>query len=217
MTTAFKFNNQRFYTINGNVLPSVTTVLRDGKDTYGINKWKSSMSATEYEAYMSRSINRGNKLHGDVERFFKGEEIIKDEPITKLLPILQGITPVLVEGFLHTDLYAGVADLVGEYKGKLTLFDWKTSNKSKKTKTGKGFSKLGDYNLQLSAYWHALCLAGYKVEQCMIIALVDGIDEPEIFEFSEDKIKGFYEKFNTKLHSYWSQSMPNISSQLLLV
>jgi hypothetical protein len=166
---------RRYYEFDGRLLPSVTTILQSTKsarDTEALATWADSIGQDQAEQIRQESAQRGTNLHSLIELYLTGydpstlEETAHAQGIlpwwSSVQTALNRIKSVqLIEQAVHHPLYcyAGSLDLLAgvEFTDPLTkatsertvLVDWKTSGKTKKREW------LGDYTLQLAAYWLA--------------------------------------------------------------
>lgn len=151
-------NGGRFYvTPEGKHYPSVTTVLGATKDQTALLEWKKRVGEIKAKQESKRAADRGTALHSLCERFILNQEIDlrKEMPVpaqlfSQIRPVLlENIHKVIaVENTLYSD-YLGVAgrvDLVADYDGKMSIIDFKTSNKIKNKEW------IEDYFIQTSMY-----------------------------------------------------------------
>jgi hypothetical protein len=165
----------RHYEFDGRLLPSVTTILqatKSARDTEALATWADSIGQDQAEQIRNEAAQRGTNLHSLIELYLTGydpstlEETAHAQGIlpwwSSVQTALNRIKSVqLIEQAVHHPLYcyAGSLDLLAgvEFTDPLTkatsertvLVDWKTSGKTKKREW------LGDYTLQLAAYWLA--------------------------------------------------------------
>ena len=145
---------KRFYvTPEGKKYPSITTVL-SGRSKEGINKWRKSVGNDVANNIMRTAAKRGTAVHQLVEDYLNNKELSNQEVLplalfTMLKSELDDINNiVLQEGGLYSDKWgiAGRVDCIAEYKGKLSVIDFKTSTKEKKEEW------VENYFIQGSAY-----------------------------------------------------------------
>ena len=143
----------RYYeTPSGAKYPSVTSVTRL-HNLESIQAWKDRVGEEEAGKISRRALARGNKIHSLAEKYLLNEGDMSDDfskaDFGQMLPYLDKINNIHC---LETQLYsdhlqtAGTVDCIGEYEGKLTVIDFKTSAKLKKREWVK------DYFMQCSAY-----------------------------------------------------------------
>ena len=143
----------RYYeTPTGAKYPSVTSITKlHNQDS--IQAWKDKVGEEEAGKISRRALARGNKIHSLAEKYLLNEGDMSDDfskaDFGQMIPYLNKINNIHC---LETQLYsdhlqtAGTVDCIGEYEGKLTVIDFKTSAKLKKREWVK------DYFMQCSAY-----------------------------------------------------------------
>ena len=145
---------KRFYvTPEGKKYPSITTVL-SGRSKEGINRWRKSVGDDVANQIMRTAAKRGTAVHQLVEDYLNNEELSNQDVLPLALfsilkPELDDINNIaLQEGGLYSDKWgiAGRVDCIAEYKGKLSVIDFKTSTKEKKEEW------VENYFIQGSAY-----------------------------------------------------------------
>jgi Kyanoviridae exonuclease len=135
----------RFYTTpDGNVYPSITTVLGTLSKEY-LDAWRKRIGEEEAQAISTHASNRGTDLHGVLESYVRNEPIIfPDDPRSKVKIMFNRMKRELAascdnvlaqEVPLYSDAFAiaGRCDLIAEWKGVLSVIDFKGSTKAKKT------------------------------------------------------------------------------------
>lgn len=183
--TTENLNGKRHYvTPEGNKYPSITTVLSIlSRDS--IKAWRERVGADVANAISTKAARRGTKVHLMCEDYINNNLDIK-----KFLPnereMFSSIRPVMDECInnvhaqevaLYSD-YLGVAgrvDCIAEYKGRLSIIDFKTSSKPKKVEW------ISNYFQQASAY--AVMYeerTKIPVSQIVIMIAVEA-SEPQIF------------------------------------
>jgi PD-(D/E)XK nuclease superfamily len=191
--TAESVNGQRFYTTpEGNVYPSVTTVLSVlSKD--GIQDWKDRIGKEEAEKISTHAANRGTDLHLVLESYLKNEELtFPEDPRSKvkimfnrLKRVLSKVDNVLAQEIpLYSDklAVAGRCDCIAEWDGTLSIVDFKGATKAKKK------DWITSYFLQTTAY--SLMFeerTGIRAEQLVI--LMSGEDDFSCQVFIEQRDK----------------------------
>lgn len=143
----------RYYeTPTGAKYPSVTSITKLHNQE-SIQAWKDKVGEEEAGKISRRALARGNKIHSLAEKYLLNEGDLSDDfskaDFGVMIPYLNKINNIHC---LETQLYsdhlktAGTVDCIGEYDGKLTVIDFKTSAKLKKREWVK------DYFMQCSAY-----------------------------------------------------------------
>jgi genome maintenance exonuclease 1 len=157
-----KIDGLRHYSIDGSSskLPSVTTVIGQTKakrDREMLENWQKRVGFEEAERIRKESADRGTAMHKYLENLIRGTrsldlttigrdsqrmaEIIVEKGLNDCSEIY-GIEAVLY----YPGLYAGSCDLIGKYKDKISIIDFKQTNKPKQREW------VGDYFIQLAAY-----------------------------------------------------------------
>ena len=152
--TTESIKGKRFYvTPEGNKYPSITTVLSD-RNKEGIVKWRESVGNDVANQVMRQAANRGTAVHTLIENYLNNEELSKQDVLPVALFVtmkseLDNINNIRIqEGGLYSDKLgvAGRVDCIAEYKGKISVIDFKTSTKEKKEEW------VENYFIQGSAY-----------------------------------------------------------------
>ena len=154
-TTSQKFNyttevdtdtlptGRTYHTPDGSY-PSITTILGKTADNTWLIKWKERVGEEEAARVSKEATDRGTLVHEYAERHFNGEDVW-DEIMNERLDVRQmsrdliraterGVEEVWgQEQVLWSNKYryAGRTDMVGIWKGKPTIIDFKTSKKKK--------------------------------------------------------------------------------------
>ena len=165
--------------IQGQRLPSVTTVLgqTQSKDKEGsLARWRDKVGHEEARRITQEAAARGTSMHMYLEKYCLGEgyldltdtgnvakhmaEKIVDRGIDNRLTEIYGNEATLY----YPGLYAGSVDLVGQLDGKITIIDFKQTNKPKQREW------IGDYFLQMAAYGMAHdAVYGTTIEKGVIL------------------------------------------------
>ena len=195
-------NGVRYYTIDGVNMPSVTSILGQIPEKKKIlDAWRSAVGEKMAKYISVSATTRGKSTHTLIENHLKNEDQ-KSIGITAVTPLglFRIMKPYLarldnihcLEEYLYSKEIgvAGQVDCVAEYKGKLSIVDFKTSTKRRDA----------DYNygnfLQTSAYAKMFeeLFPDKKIEQTVILAACeDGFVQEWIH--GVDKIKEHQELF----------------------
>ena len=149
-----------YLTPDGESLPSVTTVLSKTKDKSGLDRWRQRVGEKTAEKIIADSARIGTALHLYIEHYVNGHgykdltdvgkkaqtmaQVIIDEGLKDVTEIWGSEVHLYYPG-----KYAGTTDMVGLYKGRPAIIDFKQTNKPKKREW------VQDYLMQLAAYAHA--------------------------------------------------------------
>jgi genome maintenance exonuclease 1 len=131
---------RRYKTPTGSWYPSITTVLslvtRDG-----IAAWKAKVGEEYAESVKRRAGNRGTRFHEFTERYLNNQPVdvttlnfLERDIFTRAIPTLNRIDNIVIqEAPLYSDYLkiAGRVDCIGEFDGKLSIIDFKTSLREK--------------------------------------------------------------------------------------
>ena len=170
----------RHYTIDGTEekLPSVTTVLgqtQPKEKQESLDRWRQRVGLREAQKVTRDAAIRGTAMHKYLEDLIRGERSLDLTPLgveaTRMAEIIverglndcseiYGIEAVLY----YPGLYAGSVDLVAKYRDKVSIIDFKQTNKPKQREW------IGDYFLQMAAYGMAHdAVYGTSIEQGVIM------------------------------------------------
>ena len=149
-----------YLTPDGESLPSVTTVLSKTKDKSGLDRWRKRVGEKTAEKIIADSARIGTALHLYIEHYVNGHgykdltdvgkkaqtmaQVIIDEGLKDVTEIWGSEVHLYYPG-----KYAGTTDMVGLYKGRPAIIDFKQTNKPKKREW------VQDYLMQLAAYAYA--------------------------------------------------------------
>ena len=193
----------RFYqTPSGNRYPSITTIL-SAQSKQVILEWRKKVGEEQANKISKAAASRGTKLHTHVENYLNNVNAIDEmsfiqkELFTSILPELHKINNIHVqEQKLYSDYLrlAGTVDCIGEYEGKLSVIDFKTSGKLKKKEW------ISSYFMQCAAY--AIMYeerTGVPINKLVVLIAVEG-EDPQVFVEKRDnwdkellKCRDFYE------------------------
>jgi genome maintenance exonuclease 1 len=199
-------NNGRYYTTpTGEKLPSVTTVI-GAMGKKAIYEWRQRVGAEEANRVSRIASGRGTRMHTLCEKYLNNEELGKPMPDALALfntvkPLLNRINNIHYQECALWSIRLGMAgrvDCIGEFDGKLSVIDFKTSSRVK-TK-----EDIPAYFAQCVAY--ALMyeeLIGVKIHQIVVIMAVEGSNPILFVERTGDHVKtlkeyiDFYKKTGT--------------------
>ena len=204
--TTESIKGKRFYvTPEGNKYPSITTVLSD-RNKEGIIKWRESVGNDVANQVMRQAASRGTAVHTLIENYLNNEELSKQAVLPVALFVtmkseLDNINNIRIqEGGLYSDKLgvAGRVDCIAEYKGKISVIDFKTSTKEKKEEW------VENYFIQGSAYCEMYEERFLQpIEQVVILIVTeDGAvqtfikDKKDYLPLLKTAIKEFNEKNN---------------------
>lgn len=151
-------NGVRYYDVDNTNVPSVTSILDKTTDKTFLEKWKQRIGEQKALEEMQYAANVGTLMHEHLENhILKRERSKNSNHIHKLAYTMAdkiieyGLSEIdeiygIEENLYYEDLWAGSADLVASYKGKISICDYKNS------KTIKKEEHIENYKCQLAAY-----------------------------------------------------------------
>jgi ATP-dependent exoDNAse (exonuclease V) beta subunit len=200
-------HGKRFYDTQTSLYPSVTTVLSVLNKEH-IDKWRESVGEEEATRISEHAANRGTHLHSALEDYLQNRPVqfpldtkskvkIMFNRLRRILEDVDNIVAQEVPLFSAALTVAGRCDCIAEYKGKLSVLDFKSTTKAKKK------DWILAYFLQATAYSLMFEeLTGLKAEQIVII--ISGEEDFSSQVFVEDRgnyietLKGVIDKFYTQ-------------------
>ena len=203
-----KEGDARLYlTPDGEALPSVTTILSKTKDKSFLKKWRAKVGEKEAEKIIRDSAKIGTALHLYIERFVNGDKykdltevgVQAEKMAQKIIDeAFKDITEIWgSEVHLYNPgKYAGTTDMVGVYKGRPTIIDFKQTNRPKKREW------VQDYLMQLAAYAAAHnAMFDTEIEQGVVLMCSRDLTFQR-FELEGEKFVRATNAFMKKLDAY---------------
>ena len=213
--TETKSTGRTYYTPDG-AYPSITTVLGKTADTTWLQRWIERVGEEEAARVSKEATDRGTLVHEYAERHFNGEDIsdlsLQTLDVRQMSQDLIKMADSGIEEIWGQEQvlwsnkyrYAGRTDMVGIWKGKPTIIDFKTSKKKKYVK------QITDYFIQCCAYAVAHNeLYGTGIRNMAVLITVDS-GEPQIFE--KDAVPYLPLLKNRRIMFDKLQTVPNTSS-----
>ena len=152
-------SGSRIYHINGEKLPSVTTILKateSEEKKESLRLWRRKIGDTVADEIMKKSSARGTRMHKHLEEYLIGQTKMDlgsdDSYIMSQKIINESLKLKLSEvwgseiSLYYPKKYAGTADAIGIYDGTESILDFKQSNKTKRKEW------ITDYFFQVAAY-----------------------------------------------------------------
>ena len=154
-------NDQRHYDINGDKLPSVTTILQATQSEEKkriLAEWKQKVGENKADEIRDTAAARGTIMHRIIEGYITGEGHADLSHMGQAAGIMaqtifkEGLKGCMEEiwgseiTLYYPGLYAGATDLCGIYEGRESIIDFKQSNRPKRR------DWIEDYFIQLAAY-----------------------------------------------------------------
>ena len=209
-----KLDGLRHYTIDGSQkkLPSATTVLgqtQPKEKQESLERWRNRVGLREAQKITRDAAIRGTAMHKYLEDLIRGQRSLDLTPLgveaTKMAEIIveRGLNDCSeiygIEATLfYPNLYAGSVDLVAKYKDKVSIIDFKQTNKPKQREW------IGDYFLQMAAYGMAHdAVYGTSIEQGVIMMCSkDGYYQQ--FMIEGDEFRRAKHKFLGRLDEFYN-------------
>jgi len=197
-----------YCTPDGQRLPSITTVLGAGKKD-SIKEWRDKVGHEQADRITRMAAARGTALHNIMEKYIRGDDdYMPRATMPHYKSLFNAIRPLIDSNLeivyaQETPLYsnylkvAGRVDLVGKYRGKNSVIDFKSSRVPKKKEW------IESYFLQ--ATYYAIAFeerTGIPVPQIVILMGVD--ESPTPIEFIE-KRNNFVRPLQTSIASFYDQ------------
>ncbi len=177
-------DGKRFYqTLDGNKLPSVTTILDKTKSQekiQALHNWRKRVGVEKAQEITTEAANRGTRMHTYLEQYVK-DGIIKERGSNPFswpshamaqMVIDQGLKNVnefwgIEVPLYFPRIYAGTTDGAGLHLNQESILDYKQTNRPKKREW------IDDYFVQLCAYAEAHNeVYGTKIRKGVILMCV---------------------------------------------
>ena len=196
----------------GDPVPSVTTILDKTKPrekVQALQNWRKRVGEEKAQQIVTEAANVGTIMHAILEHYVKnetyetGNNLIHRQAKAMAQEVIDNIEPDLNEvwgsevNLCFPNLYAGTTDLVGVWKGKPTIMDFKQTNKPKKREW------IDDYFLQGAAY--ALAhneMYETKIENIAIF-MCSRAGEWQLFEVDADEFNSWELSWAKRLEQYY--------------
>lgn len=210
--TTQEYLGLRWYeTPNGTFFPSITTILgttAPEESKQALANWRNSLGHAKADAHSKARADHGTNVHLLAERYLKGEEVFAsingadvpqgDKVAFNALKLkLDKVEEVWgQECALYSNFFevAGRCDLIGVYKKKPVIIDFKTSGRLK------GDKDIYDYKLQLAFYGAAHNeMFGTSIEEGVVLMVAQN-GFPLEFTF---KLEDFYEPLQTRVQEFY--------------
>ena len=219
ITTPYPYKELKRKSVNGKRLyenpwgdpvPSVTTILDKTKPLEkrkALANWRKRVGEVKAQQIVTEAASVGSIMHEILESWVKNSEYTGKMLLqAKLMAdtLKKNIEPHLDEvwgsevNLCYPQLYAGTADLLGVWKGKPTIMDFKQTNKPKKREW------IEDYFTQGAAY--ALAhneLYETKIENIAIFMCSRNCDW-QLFEVEVDEFKQWENSWAKRLQEFYN-------------
>ena len=187
---------RRYVTPEGNVYPSITTILGN-QPKPGLVEWRKRVGDIEANKIMREASTLGTAVHDLCEQYLYNYKLKTSNNeatgiFNRLRFLLGNIDNIIgLEIPLYSDQLkvAGTADCIAEYNGMLSVIDFKTSKKPKKEEW------IEDYYIQ--AFFYAIAFferTGVIPEQVVILIAIRDVFEVQVFKKSMNELDTYIDK-----------------------
>ena len=213
-------NGSRHYTLNNQILVSVSSVLKMTKsesEKASLKAWQDRIGFKESLRIKNEAAQRGTEMHSLIENFLLGrsnlnlfeQEKEKSHPQKMAdLIISEGLKNKLseingVECFLYypgPKGFAGTSDLIGIWDNIPSVIDFKQKNSIMK----ESYDSLQTYFIQLGAYSlaHNTVYGSSITQGVILLATKDLVFQ--VFRINNEKLIEYQNKFLDKVEQYYS-------------
>ena len=208
----------RHYSVNDELLPSVTTILKateSEEKKVKLAEWKNRVGHKQAEIISREATSRGSSMHDYLEKFLLGKlnmDLLGDNTREKMMAdqiIENGLRNKLSEiwgceaTLYYPSKFSGTADCIGVYENKETIIDFKQSNKPKKDEW------IDDYYLQCAAYSlaHNKVYGSNITQAAILLCTKDNIFQRFIVE--GERLINYQNQFMEKVEQFYSQRITN--------
>ncbi len=208
-------SGRRYQTPDGNVYPSITTVLGDQPEKKkAIAEWRARVGEAEANKIATQSARRGTVLHNLLESYIQGDNNYLKDVMPSTIDRFRLVQKCLDENLqmvyasetpMYSDILriAGTADLICEWNGEVTVVDFKTARKMKTP------DMITDYFLQATAY--SIMFEEHTGIECHHFAILMVSDEGEFQVFSGKRNDYVRQLIRVRDQYEWRKSLDNQS------
>jgi hypothetical protein len=194
-----ELNGTRLYEHDaGHRAHSVTSILSKTKDPSGLHAWRNRVGHDVAAQITKESASLGTTMHAHLEAHVKGDPRPGGTNVGRKLAenmanviILNGLCDVdevwgLEAPLIYDSMWAGTTDLVGVYKGKPAIMDFKTTRKPKK------LAHVDEYRLQTVAYASSHNhMFGTNIKTCVIFMCSQNLEYQQFVWDADEYDKNF--------------------------
>ena len=209
----------RQYTLNNQILPSVTSIIsltKSSSEKEALASWQLRVGKEESMRIKNSAAQRGSEMHLFIERFLRGQEnldlfkddeniqskkmanLIIEEGLRNNLSEINGVEcTVYYPGALG---FAGTSDLIGIFNNVPSVIDFKQKNSIMK----ESYESLQTYFTQLGAYSlaHNTIFNSNITQGVILLATTDLVYQ--IFRIQDEKLIEYQNKFLDRVKQYYS-------------
>lgn len=196
---------------NGEKYPSVTTVIADyGKEA--ILEWRKKVGEEKANEISRKATTRGTSVHKVLEAYLNNEDISSFEMMPNVKSLFVRMKQELDDKInnihcLEDKLYshelklAGTVDCIAEYKGVLSVIDFKTSVRLKKKEN------IGGYFMQGAAYATMFNeMTNLNIEQVVILIGVDTANFCQTLIVKNEELQHHRQELLKYIDAYWARN-----------
>ena len=208
-------NGKRYYDINNEKLPSVTSILaatEPPEKKASLERWRQKLGVDVANKITTEAAARGSKMHAFLEKFILGklnldllgektrESMMADQIIENGLRDKLNSIWGCEAALFYSKKFAGAADLIAEdYEGSSAIIDFKQSNSLKKDQW------IDSYYLQCAAYSLAHNkVYGTNINKAVILICTKD-DLFQRFIVDGDRFKNYQDQFLKRVDQFYSQ------------
>jgi len=208
-------NGKRYYDINNEKLPSVTSILaatEPPEKKASLERWRKKLGVDVANKITTEAAARGSKMHAFLEKFLLGklnldllgektrESMMADQIIENGLRDKLNSIWGCEAALYYPNKFAGAADLIAEdYEGSSAIIDFKQSNSLKKDQW------IDSYYLQCAAYSLAHNkVYGTDINKAVILICTKD-DLFQRFIVDGDRFKNYQDQFLKRVDQFYSQ------------
>ena len=196
---------------NGERYPSVTTVIADhGKEA--ILEWRKRVGDEKANEISRKATTRGTSVHKVLEAYLNNEDTSGFDMMPNVKSLFVRMKQELESKvnnihclesrlFSHELKLAGTVDCIAEYKGVLSVIDFKTSIRLKKKEN------IGGYFMQGAAYATMFNeMTNLNIEQIVILIGVDTANFCQTLTIKGDEIHHYRQELQKYIDGYWAKN-----------
>ena len=207
-------NGKRLYlTPDGHSVASVTTILSKTKDNTHLFEWRKRVGEKKAQEITTEAAGVGTRMHKYLEDYIetgtwpkegsnpyavqanKMAKVIKEQAFSAIDEIIGSEVNLWMP-----QMYAGTTDLVGQYKGRACIMDFKQTNKPKKEEW------VEDYYLQLVAYAEAHNeIYGTEINEGHVFMCSRDLDYQQ-FDITPETYKKYRHEWYERVYAFYSMN-----------
>ena len=213
-------NGSRHYTLNNQILVSVSSVLKMTKsesEKASLKAWQDRIGFKESLRIKNEAAQRGTEMHSLIENFLLGKsnlnlfeqekekshpqkmaDLIISEGLKNKLSEINGVECVV--HYPESKGFAGTSDLIGIWDNIPSVIDFKQKNSIMK----ESYDSLQTYFMQLGAYSlaHNTVYGSSITQGVILLATTDLVFQ--VFRINNEKLIEYQNKFLDKVEQYYS-------------